>query len=108
MFLESGARLNAQKYIDDILEPMVTLCNATIFTGKQWIFQQDGAPCHTARVTQNWCQENLPGFISKYFWPPSSPDLNPIDYFVWSYLEAKVNCQQHASVESLKCSLLKE
>jgi len=26
-------------------------------------FQQDGAPAHTARVTQDWLQVNRPGFI---------------------------------------------
>ena len=24
-------------------------------------------------------------------WPPSSPDLNPLDYYVWGILEKKVN-----------------
>jgi len=27
------------------------------------IFQQDGAPAHTARATQNWLQTNCPDFI---------------------------------------------
>ena len=71
-------------------------------------FQQDGAPCHTAKMTQKWYQANLSGFIPKDCWPPVSPDLNPLDYFVWSYLESKVNGRQHTCVESLKRSLLKE
>ena len=52
----------------------------------QWIFQQDGAPAHTARVTQNRLQTNCPvcpDFIAKDQWPPNSPDLNPLDYHVW-------------------------
>ena len=24
-------------------------------------------------------------------WPPNSPDLNPLDYFVWSVVEKEVN-----------------
>jgi len=30
-----------------------------------YIFQQDGAPAHTARATHNWLQTNYPDFIAK-------------------------------------------
>ena len=54
-----------------------------------FIFQQDGAPAHTARVAQDWLLANCPGFIEKDQWPPNSPDLNPLDYHVWgAMLEA--------------------
>jgi len=29
-------------------------------------------------------------FWSKEFWPPNSPDLNPLDYYVWSVVESDV------------------
>lgn len=48
-----------------------------------FIFQQDGAPAHTARVTQEWLHANCPEIIEKDRWPPNSPDLNPLDYHVW-------------------------
>jgi len=34
-----------------------------------FIFQQDDALAHTARVTQDWLQANCPGFIGKNQWP---------------------------------------
>uniref|UniRef100_A0A914EJA5 Uncharacterized protein n=1 Tax=Acrobeloides nanus TaxID=290746 RepID=A0A914EJA5_9BILA len=40
--------------------------------------------------------------IKKDAWPASSPDLNPLDYSIWSLLEADVNAEEHNSVESLK------
>jgi len=40
------------------------------------VSQEDGAPAHTARLTQTWTAAN-PQFISKDEWPPNSPDLNP-------------------------------
>ena len=33
---------------------------------------------------------NTPVFIGKDYWPPQSPDLNPIDYHVWDSLSEKV------------------
>ena len=42
------------------------------------IFQQDGAPAHTAKITQNWLKTNVPNFWTKDIWPPNSPDLSPM------------------------------
>ena len=43
------------------------------------IFMQDGAPPHTAKLTQEWCEQNIPAFWQKAEWPGNSPDLNPIE-----------------------------
>src|SRR6218665_3822695 len=48
-----------------------------------FIFQQDGAPAHTARVTHEWLHANCPQIIEKDRCPPNSPVLNPLDYHVW-------------------------
>jgi len=53
--------------------------------GEKFIFQQGGAPAHTAKVTQQWLQwlaVHCPDFIDKDSWPPNSPDINPVDYHV--------------------------
>uniref|UniRef100_A0A914D1V9 Uncharacterized protein n=1 Tax=Acrobeloides nanus TaxID=290746 RepID=A0A914D1V9_9BILA len=33
-------------------------------------------------------------------------DLNPLDYAIWSILEAQVNAEAHNSVESLKQAII--
>ena len=73
-----------------------------------WVFQQDSAPAHKAKVNQEWCRTNCPGFISANEWPPSSPDLNPLDFCIWGVLEGRVNAKQHRSIESLKRALARE
>ena len=37
------------------------------------IFMQDGAPAHTAKLTQAWCSDHLPGYWVKADWPGNSP-----------------------------------
>ena len=58
--------------------------------GDNFIFQQDGAQAHAARLTQQWLSEHCPDFIEDS-WPPNSPDLNPLDYHVWGAMLEKFN-----------------
>lgn len=44
--------------------------------GRQWVFQQDNAPIHSATSTVQWLQERG---IRVLDWPSRSPDLNPIE-----------------------------
>ena len=65
-----------------------------------------GAPAHTSKKTQDWCLENLPYCWSKDVWPPSSPDCNPLDYFVCSVTERDVNRAPHNTKASLITSIM--
>ena len=40
-------------------------------------------PTRRRASTQNWLWDECPDFIAKDQWPPNSPDLNPLDYYVW-------------------------
>ena len=56
-----------------------------------WVFAQDGASSHTSHLVQDFLKSKLKRrFISAEEWPPSSPDLNPLDYFFWDYVKARV------------------
>ena len=62
----------------------------------------------SAKVVQTWLKNNTPDFISNSQWPSASPDLNPLDYAIWSKLETKVCSKPHTSVEALKRSLTRK
>lgn len=80
-FVDEKAKINSDYYINNLLPELVDDCRTLL--PNDFIFQQDGAPAHTSRQTQNWIEQNCPNFISKDEWPPNSPDLNPLDYHVW-------------------------
>lgn len=44
--------------------------------------------------------------MEKDLWPPSSPDLNPLDFGLWGILQAKVGSKNYSSVKTLKLALL--
>ncbi|EFO97645.1 hypothetical protein CRE_15908 [Caenorhabditis remanei] len=108
LFVDQGVKINKEVYISQILEKTLLPWDQTHFNGRHWVFQQDGAPAHTAKLSQQWCETHLPAFIPKDEWPPSSPDLNPLDYSIWGVLQNKVNAKPHSSIEALKKTLLKE
>ncbi len=60
--------------------------------GALWI--QDSAPAHASGRTQAFLKEKLGNFginlITKDMWPPSSPEINPLDFGVWGLLKHAV------------------
>lgn len=106
-FCETGVKTQAKNYQSDILDKVVLPLNNTLFAGKHWTFQQDSAPAHKAKTTQRWLKDNIPDFISSDDWPASSPDLNPLDYKIWSVLEEMACSKPHTNLETLKKSLTK-
>ena len=58
--------------------------------GDAFVFQQDSAPAHRAHDTIQLLQQETPDFIGPDFWPPNSPDLNPVDYKIWGVLRQRV------------------
>ena len=54
---------------------------------------------------KEWCMANFPDFITATEWPPFSPDLNLVDYSIWSILEARICAKPHKNLVPLKQSL---
>eukprot|EP00095_Tigriopus_kingsejongensis_P005065 maker-scaffold330_size203968-snap-gene-0.22 protein:Tk05065 transcript:maker-scaffold330_size203968-snap-gene-0.22-mRNA-1 annotation:"transposable element tcb2 transposase" len=80
--------LKATEYKSILVHKVFPVLDATLGVGN-YIWQQDGAPAHTADAVQSYIERRLgsSGFWSKGFWPPSSPNLNPLDYSVWTHVE---------------------
>ena len=84
--------LNAQKYRDDILAPVV-LPFMQAANGVT-ILQQDNARPRTARATTQFLTANN---VNVMEWPSMSPDLSPIEH-IWDKLDRRVHARLDLSV----------
>lgn len=107
VFVEKGVKINAKVYQDTILKAVVDPWAKRHFKKTPWTLQQDWAPAHSAKTTIDLCNELFPNVWTKEIWPSNSPDLNPLDYAVWSILEQRVCTKAYKSPDSLKRALIK-
>ena len=89
-FVKPGAKVNGAYYREKLLASMISEMDR--LTGYQpYVFMQDGARSHTANETVRFLnQQRYLTLLQLNMWPPNSPDLNPVDYCVWSALERNV------------------
>ena len=70
-FVDEKAKVDAQMYLGRLLPQLIEDCNYAV-DASRFIFQQDGAPASTVRVTQEWQHANCPEIIEKDQWPLNS------------------------------------
>jgi inhibitor of nuclear factor kappa-B kinase subunit alpha len=100
-FFEQGLRLNADGYVN-VLQTVVKPWIDEVSDGRPYVVQQDSAPCHKAKKTQDWMADHFHDHVTPNMWPPSSPDLNPLDYYVWGVVERDTNQHRHNTLGSLR------
>ena len=75
-------------------------------------FQQDGATPHTAKHVLEWLHsmfgERLISFKTDKIWPPHSPDLSPLDFFLWGYLKHRVCTPKSKTLDDLRAAVRRE
>lgn len=69
-------------------------------------FMHDGAPAHFSRVAREFLTQTYGnrwiGRGGPHLWPARSPDLNPLDFFLWGHLKSLVYATPVENVEDLE------
>ena len=90
-FFYSGRQIDAEKYLDTLEENLWPVIARHFPMGGK-IFQDDGAPVHTANIVKTWKRKNGINTLPCPPPPSYSPDLNPIEN-CWAVIKKKL--QQH-------------
>ena len=74
------------------------------------VFQQDGAPPHWGLIVRDFLNETFPnrwiGRNGPAPWPPRSPDITPLDFFLWGYVKDRVYRTPVLDVETLQSRII--
>lgn len=92
--------VNAVKY-QEILQESLLPSLQELHPEGDAIFQEDGAPAHTAKTTKKWLQDR---HITKLEWPSSSPDMSPIEN-LWGIMKRQVRKRKPRTKSELKVVL---
>lgn len=94
-FIPRGSTLKARDYLAIIQEKVLQFM---ALRGTS-ILQQDGAPCHNAKLVKHWIDEQDEWQLLEG-WPGNSPDLNPIEN-CWVKVKKCVDKHSCSSYEEL-------
>lgn len=100
-------RLNGATYLQFLQNVLPDyLDDVPLGIRRQIWFMHDGAPPHFSRAVRDFLNATYPRWIGRggpRTWPPRSPDLNPLDFFVWGYMKTLVyNGEEIDDVEDLR------
>lgn len=75
------------------------------------IWHQDGAPPHNVLEVREHLNNQFPIWIGNagtIRWPPNSPDLSPLDAFLWGFLKDKINFNYNHGLQEIKTKIQEE
>jgi transposase len=99
-----GGGMTAVRYQHQVLDEVLHTFYQEMSEEKgQVVFQQDGAPSHTAKRTIAWLDINK---VDRMPHPPSSPDMNPIEP-LWHILKDIIRARTHipTTLDELKTAV---
>ena len=88
--IEQGVKLDSKAYqnlLEDRFMPYVN--NMPRQSRNKIVFMQDNALSHASGMTRQFLTDNRLSIDRLMAWPPSSPDLNPIENY-WSCFKRKL------------------
>ena len=109
-FYEGKEKVDAEKYKNLLTSKVFPAMKARLGQGKfsRLIWQQDGAPCHTATPVIDYLDRIFGDRMLALKSPrgqdmsPQSPDLNPCEIFLWGHLKERVYKPMPQNMQDLK------
>lgn len=94
--------ITAERYRNELLQPFINELHDDELT--EGYFQQDNAPAHKSRETIAFLEQFFDTRIINF--PPRSPDLTILDYFIFPYLKNTIFKTRHHTIEELRNAIM--
>ena len=101
LYIVEGTMRQGQ-YIETLRSRLIPQLKDWFPDGNNFIFQQDSAPCHTAKSVKKFLSDNN---IPLLDWPGNSPDLNPIEN-LWELVKRRMSKVIITNRTDLICKLI--
>lgn len=102
--------LTGETYFNMLINDVENLLeNLPLIQYNNLIWHQDGAPPHNVWPVLNYLNQRYETWIGctgPIRWPPNSPDLTPLDSFLWGFLQNKVYEHPSENIEQLQTKIL--
>lgn len=104
-------RLNSDNYLNFLQNDLIDLMDdIPLATRRDILYQHDGAPAHCGRNVLQWLNGNYRGrWIGRrgsFPWPARSPDLTPLDFYLWGTMKEMVYGSEVATRDELITRIL--
>ena len=88
-------RLNGERYLQFLRQDLPMLLEEFPLNRRRtMLYQHDGATPYSTNAVRNYLNEVFPdrwiGRNGPILWPARSPDLTPLDYFLWGHIKGIV------------------
>ena len=93
--------VNTNKYLEILKKSLLPTMADALQNNNNFVFQQDGAACHTSRKSLKWLSDHNVPLLE---WVTNSPDLSPIET-LWHTMKKLLRIQPARNVVELKHKL---
>lgn len=101
------ANVSSDTYLEMLTDYLLPELHVRGSDSSRICYMHDGAPARISRVVRQCLSDNLMCWIGRgegsYLpWPPRSPDLNMLDFFLWGVLQDRVNHIESLSIDEVQ------
>jgi len=106
-FVPEGQKGNAEFYVGvlDRLLKRIRRVRTAKFQSSEWFLFHDNAPSHNAASVKKFLANRN---VAVLHHPPYSPDLAPVDYFLFPKFKFPLKGRHIQTVEEIQCAVTRE
>lgn len=107
------AHVNGDTYLEMLTDYVLPELHRRRLDSSQICYMHDGAPAHITADVRQCLDDNFESWIGRgegankiLAWPPRSPDLNMLDFFLWGVLQHRVHMVEYESIDEMSDAIV--